>query len=166
MTHPFDEIVKDKETQTLFDDVDRIVLSVSTTLDILKAGGDIAPKYEAILTLAKALQTLRPSTDYPNPKQETGAFRPTLEYQKWYEETYGTPWGTSPRVVSSDPSPDLEKQLELPTLPYLPPTKSEEELLEHLRSNKLSAEKLTNVLSISARNPSLPWSVQHLQEET
>jgi len=138
--------------QTLFDDVDRIV-QLSETEPYMKSPPEIIGRIdirEGLYTLAKAV-TLRPSTDHdPNPKHKTDVFDPTLDHQERIDKHNRAIEADIDRVTSSTPSPDLEKQPELPKegvigLGYM--STQEVALIQHLRSEGLSADKLTTYLA-------------------
>ena len=122
------------ETQTLFDDVDRIDQNIYSVLHIGNPGLDWSADniLEAIQVLAKAIQTLRPSTS--NSPTECDPAR-DLPLQSAYLE-------------------GVENTL----------THEECDLILHMRSERLSAGKLTTVLSSEDRALSLQSLLRHLQE--
>lgn len=127
---------QDEETQTLFDDVDRIALLVQQGLDRYhpEPPPSLGELSLAVQSVMLAVQTLRP-----------------------YASNSPTEYSPSP---SSEKHPLTAKAI----VDHL--TETELELIQYMRSEGLSADKLTSVLSIAVQNPSLPWNVQHLKEET
>lgn len=133
---------QDAEVQKLFDDVDKIIQLLQSkeyTRDNLVIG----PVYilAALLTLAKAVQTLRPC-DEPTPTECTPA--PSTETQ------------------SKPPKEQEDALLNLLV------TEQEWELILHMRREGLSADRLTTYLSSVDHIPdqSLRMLVQYLREET
>jgi hypothetical protein len=160
----------DVAIQMRFDDVDRIVqqgqkdLDMLGPLDILNAVDTL----EGLLTLAKAIQTLRPSTDHdPNPKLETDASRPTSVQEIINGQVSLEDVEADFQAISSDPSQGSEKQSGPPkgsTLQYV--TNQEWGLVAHMRSEGLSAGKLTTFLEAMGQVQCQPKLDQILREET
>ena len=136
------------EQDRLFDDVERTVQKLQPLQDNMQTLADIEVLME-LLTLAKAIQTLRPSTDHdPNPKHETDASRPTSADPRLYGGI-ATPEGVVfSQAVSSGPSPDLEKQSEQPKLVGLDAISlAEQELLHYMRSEGMRPDSMLSLVS-------------------
>jgi len=121
-------------TQKLFDDVDRIVPQAQRGADIEAEKGMYEDISWGVLALAKAVQTLRPSTS------------------------------TTPTEYSQEP--DSEKQLEQPKDKPRGLSLIEWELIQHMRSEELSADKLTTYLKNWDHGPSQRLLYQLIREET
>jgi|TARA_Y100000310_G_scaffold342679_1_gene446901 hypothetical protein len=128
---------QDQATATLFDDVDRIVQQLETTLSNTRVESPLHKTSKVELTLAKAIQTLRPSTS--NSPTE-----------------YNQDQGSTRKLTRSKE----------PAVHWKGTTSQEWELIQYMRSEGLSADKLTTFLSRPDLDLSLYRPDQDLREET
>lgn len=153
-------------TQTLFDDVDKIVQRMQNPKHNPGSHGQWVEEIaEGLLILAKAIQTLRPSSEQnPNPI-------PARDHQLDAEarSTGLRANGISEESLldksESSQDPDLEKLQALAKGSTLPLTWEEHDLIQHMRKEKLSADKLTTFLKDEVPHQSPLGLLRLLREE-
>lgn len=132
---------EDEETQTLFDGVDRIIEDYEENLK--KSDEHVVPQIiPDLLTLAKAVQSLRPSTS------------PTTRNSQCDPATMLV--GEAMSSSSQEHTLWLEMSI----------TGQERDLILHMRKEKLSAEKLISYLSDPSGYYSTRQFIQSIQEDS